>query len=98
MFYTYILQNKNGRWYTGYTSDLQKRFNQHNNLNSKSTKYTGPYQLIYYEECINEIDAKARELYLKSGMGKRYLKNRLKRFLSLTGSISLEIAISEKSN
>jgi hypothetical protein len=27
----------------------------------------------------------AREKYLKSGMGKRYLKNRLKRFLSLTG-------------
>ena len=26
-----------------------------------------------------------RELFLKSGMGKRYLKNRLKRFLSLTG-------------
>lgn len=23
--------------------------------------------------------------YLKTGMGKRYLKNRLKRFLSLTG-------------
>jgi hypothetical protein len=40
---------------------------------------------VYYEACINEDDAKAREKYLKSGMGKRYLKNRLKRFLSLTG-------------
>jgi hypothetical protein len=29
----------------------------------------------------------SREKYLKSGMGKRYLKNRLKRFLSLTGSM-----------
>ena len=30
-------------------------------------------------------DALAREKYLKTGMGKRYLRNRLKRFLSLTG-------------
>jgi len=34
---------------------------------------------------MNQADARARELYLKSGMGKRYIKNRLKRFLALTG-------------
>jgi len=34
---------------------------------------------------LSEQDALDREKYLKSGMGKRYLKNRLKRFLSLTG-------------
>ena len=33
----------------------------------------------------NENDARSREKFLKSGMGKRYLKTRLKRFLSLTG-------------
>jgi len=33
----------------------------------------------------NEQDARTREKYLKSGPGKHYLKNRLKRFLSLTG-------------
>ena len=42
-------------------------------------------KLIYYEACLNEQDARSREIYLKSGTGKRYLKNRLKRFLSLTG-------------
>lgn len=41
--------------------------------------------IMYYEACIDKDDARARETYLKSGMGKRYLKNRLKRFLSLTG-------------
>lgn len=41
--------------------------------------------LIYYEACLNEQDARYREKYLKSGLGKRYLKNRLKSFLSLTG-------------
>jgi putative endonuclease len=86
MFYTYVLQSiKNAKFYTGYTIDLRKRFNEHNNNKVFSTKNRGPFCLIYYEACINEDDAKAREKYLKSGMGKRYLKNRLKRFLSLTG-------------
>ncbi|MDP3935031.1 MAG: GIY-YIG nuclease family protein [Candidatus Giovannonibacteria bacterium] len=86
MFYTYVLQSiKNGRWYTGYTNDLRKRFNQHNENKSRYTNKRGPYKLIYYEACLNEEDARSRELYLKTGMGKRYLKNRLKRFLSLTG-------------
>ena len=85
MFYTYVLQNKNGRWYTGYTEDLRKRFRQHNTKKSAYTSARGPYQLIYYEACLTEEDARMREKYLKSGMGKRYLRNRLKRFLSLTG-------------
>jgi putative endonuclease len=76
---------KDGKSYTGYTSDLRKRFNEHNSNKVFSTKSRGPFRLIYYEACIIEDDARAREKYLKSGMGKRYFKNRLKRFLSLTG-------------
>ena len=49
------------------------------------TSGRGPYRLVYYEACNNIEDALARELYLKSGMGKRYIKNRIRRFLSLTG-------------
>ena len=86
MWYVYVIQSiKNKYWYTGSTNDLRKRFNQHNAGQSTYTKSRGPYRLIYYEACLNEQDARSRELYLKSGMGKRYIKNRLKRFLSLTG-------------
>lgn len=53
--------------------------------NVYSTKHRSPFHLIYYEVCLNEYDARSREAYLKTGMGKRYLKNRLKRFLALTG-------------
>jgi len=89
MFYTYVIQSKkDSKWYTGCTNDLRKRFKQHNDNQVLSTKGRGPFELIYYEACINEADAFAREKYLKSGLGKRYLKNRLKRFLSLTGSRS----------
>ncbi len=85
-YYTYIIQStKNERWYTGYTADLRKRFNQHNSNMFGWTKKRGPFDLIYYEACRSELDAKSRELYFKSGPGKRFLKNRLKRFLSLTG-------------
>jgi len=84
--YVYLLQSlKNYKFYTGFTHDLRKRFYQHQHNFSRYTKYKGPFKLIYYEACLNEYDALAREKYLKSGMGKRYLKNRLKRFLSLTG-------------
>jgi putative endonuclease len=86
MYYTYILKSdKNGKMYTGYTCNLRKRFEQHNKGKSVYTKSGKPYILIYYEACLNEDDARSREKYLKSGMGKRYVKNRLKRFLSLTG-------------
>ena len=92
-FYVYVLQSLKERkisdgfytgWYTGYTKDLRNRFNEHKNNISGYTKGRGPFKLIYYEACMNEFDAKAREKYLKSGMGRRYLRNRLKRFLSLT--------------
>ena len=86
MMYTYILQSKkSNKWYTGVTNDLRKRFRLHNENKVVSTKNKGPFVLIYYEACISKEDAFTREKYLKSGMGKRYIKNRLKLFLSLTG-------------
>ncbi len=83
--YTYLIRSvKSGKWYIGITSDLRKRFHQHQNNESTYTKGRGPFELIYYEACQNRLDAESRERYLKSGMGRRYIKNRLKRFLSLT--------------
>jgi putative endonuclease len=86
MFYVYVLRSdKSGRLYTGYTSDLRKRLFEHKENKSPHTKNKGPYELLYYEACRNLSDAKMREIYLKTGIGKRYLKNRNKRFLALTG-------------
>lgn len=85
MFYVYLIRSKKDyRWYTGMTGDLRKRLKLHQTEKVMSTKDRGPFELIYYEACVNQKDAYAREKYLKSGMGKRYLKNRLRRFLSLT--------------
>lgn len=78
-YYTYVLQSKiKGNFYTGTTENLNQRLKQHNNGLVFSTKSMRPLQLIYFEACLNKDDAYRRERYLKSGMGKRYLRNRLK--------------------
>ena len=70
--------------YTGCTQDLKRRIKEHQNAKVLSTRERLPINLIYYEACINKKDAYVRERYLKSTMGKRYLRNRLKNYLSLS--------------
>lgn len=83
MYYNYILLSKiDNNFYTGYTNNLFKRLEEHNQGKVLSTKYRIPLRLIYYEVCSCKEDAMAREKYLKSGMGKRYIKNRIKTYLS----------------
>ena len=79
MYYVYVLQSlKDKQFYVGYTDDLKNRLGEHNSGRVVSTKDRRPLKLIYYEACLNEQDAKMREQYLKSGMGKKYIRNRLK--------------------
>jgi len=62
MFYVYILESiVSGNIYIGYTKDLRKRFEEHNRGLNVSTKPYLPWRLIYYEACLNEIDARRRE-------------------------------------
>lgn len=82
MWYVYVLQNKRKKLYIGSTNNLRKRILQHNLGKSRSTKYGFPWKIIYCEISINQKDARARERYLKSGIGRKYLKNRLKFFFA----------------
>ena len=82
-YYTYVIQSiKDGNFYTGFTSDLRKRLQEHNKGNNISTKWRVPFMLIYYEACLDIEDAKRREKYLKSGIGKKYIKMRLKKYFT----------------
>lgn len=81
--YTYVLLSlKDGMFYTGYTRDIHERIRLHNAGIVPSTSDRRPLRLIYYEACLSQKDALARERYLKSGMGKRYIRNRLKTYLN----------------
>lgn len=83
MFYTYVLHSeKDKKMYTGFTKNLKLRFEQHEKGRVKSTKNRRPLKLIYYEACINQEDATKREKYLKTYLGKMFLKNRLKSYLT----------------
>ena len=86
MFYTYVLRSKkDNKFYTGCTENLRKRFKEHCDGQSLYTKGRGPFEIVYYEACLDESDARNREIYLKSGRGKAYLKQRLKRFQFRSG-------------
>jgi len=82
-YYTYVLQSeKDKRWYTGFTHDLKLRFEHHKKGFVESTKDRRPLKLIYYEACLSPKDAIHREKYLKTYLGKLFLKNRLKSYLT----------------
>ncbi len=65
--YTYILQSaKDKNFYTGFTKNLKRRFEQHNKGIVEATKNRRPFKLIYYEACLDKSDAIRREKYLKT--------------------------------
>ena len=81
--YIYILKSKkDNNFYVGYTKDLNLRFKQHQEGKVKSTKNRRPLNLIYYECCLNQQDATKREKYLKTYLGRFYIKKRLKSYLT----------------
>lgn len=77
-----LLSKKDNQFYTGYTSDLENRILEHNNGQVNSTKDRRPLQLVYFEGSLNSKDATHREKYLKTSWGKRYIKQRLKNYLT----------------
>jgi putative endonuclease len=81
--YVYVLRSlKDKMFYVGFTKDLNRRIQDHNNCLVPSTKRRVPLELVYWEGCISQADATRREKYLKSSWGKRYIKNRLRGYLT----------------
>jgi len=77
-FYIYILESlKDKERYIGYTTNLKRRLEEHKKGLSFATKYRLPFELIYFEGCLNEQDAKRREQYLKTTQGRRFIGLRL---------------------
>ena len=81
--YVYILKSKkDNNFYVGYTKDLNLRFKQHKEGKVNSTRNRMPIILIYYECCLSQRDATKREKYLKTYLGRYYIKKRLKSYLT----------------
>ena len=82
-YIVYVLESeKDKKFYTGYTKDIELRFEQHQNGEVDSTKNRRPLNLIYFEACLNRGDATRREKYLKTHYGKMFIKKRLAAWFS----------------
>jgi len=82
-YYVYVLESLlDGKFYTGYTKNIELRFEQHQKGKVDSTKNRKPFKIIYFEACLNQQDATHREKYLKTHYGKMFLRNRLKSYLT----------------
>jgi len=80
-FYIYVLESiKDGERYIGYTNNLKRRLEEHKKGLSFPTKFKLPFNLIYFEGCLDQQDAKRREDYLKTTQGHRFLGLRLSEY------------------
>ena len=78
MHYIYILKSsKDGKYYTGFSSDLRSRLKDHHSGNVQSTKNRRPLGLIYYEAYKEKTQALKREKFLKTTKGKLQLRKQL---------------------
>ena len=84
-YYTYVLfcedylRNRN-EFYIGFTENIEHRLKAHESGSIKTTKGFSKIQLVYCEICLNKTDARKRELQLKTGFGRGYLKRRLENY------------------
>ena len=64
--YCYIVECSDGTYYTGWTTDPERRVKQHNKgVGAKYTSTRRPVKLVYLEPQPNRTDAMRRELAIK---------------------------------
>ena len=79
-YFVYVLKNQNKSkitTYVGYTNNLKKRVNLHNN--GKGAKFTRgrSWKIVYSEKFSTKKEAMSREYYIKKDRKFRnYIKNR----------------------
>lgn len=77
MWYIYILRCRDGRTYIGCTNNLRDRLTRHKKGAVFATKDRLPISLIAYFAVKSKRSAFAFERYLKSGVGRVFLKKRI---------------------
>ena len=61
--------------FVGMTNDLSRRFQQHQSGKNATTKPYRPFKIIYTEKFALRVEVRRREIYLKSGIGKEFLRS-----------------------
>jgi len=75
MYTLYVLQSlKDNRTYVRSTDNFERRLKEHQSGRVISTKHRRPFKVLFTEEFETLQEARKRELYYKSGAGRRKLK------------------------
>jgi putative endonuclease len=79
MGYTvYVIQSDvDKRLYKGLAKDISQRLKEHNSSKNFSTKPYQPWVLVYSQEFDALNEARKYEKYLKSGIGREFLRKYL---------------------
>ena len=78
-YWVYILESqKDGSYYIGYTSDVNKRLNDHNSGKSRYTSRKTPWKLVYHEEFEAKSEAIRRERFLKNQKNRDFYMSLIK--------------------
>ena len=78
MYYVYIISSISRKYvYTGITNNIERRFREHNEGKNKTTKPYAPFMIIFQEAFRSRVDARIKEKYFKSGVGREWVKGNL---------------------
>ncbi len=84
-----LRSQKDGDFYVGYTTDLLRRLDEHNQGRNASTATRRPFTLIHAELYAAKEDALRREQYLKSAKGRRVIRLMLQEGLRSSDSAAI---------
>jgi len=78
MPFVYIIQSNEKFIYVGSTTDIQKRLYQHNNKLAGWTKRGNNWEIIHLEQYDTLSEARKREMWYKTGVGREAIKKLIK--------------------
>ena len=80
MVYVYVLEGVDtGKRYVGITNNLDRRLIEHRSKRTKGGQLLGDFTLLHVEHFRNYNVARKREIFLKSGQGRKLLTERYPR-------------------
>ncbi len=75
-YYVYAIKSEIRNYiYVGMSNNVERRYKEHNAGKEFTTRRYKPFKIILIESYRTRMRARQREKYLKSGVGKEYLKN-----------------------
>ena len=74
-FHVYILESETtGKWYYGFTEDINQRVADHQSNRAGFTRYKGPWKLIFNKSFNNKPEALSFERYIKNCKNKNFIR------------------------